>query len=80
MDEPFGALDAKVRKELRQGLRDIHDCTGLTTVLVTHDQDEALELADLAVVMSMGKIEQIGKPQDIRARPATPFVRDFISA
>jgi sulfate transport system ATP-binding protein len=80
LDEPFGALDAKVRKELRQGLRDIHDTTGLTTVFVTHDQDEAMELADLVVVMSMGKIEQIGKPQEIRARPATAFVRDFISA
>lgn len=80
LDEPFGALDAKVRKELRQGLRDIHDETGLTTVFVTHDQDEAMELADLVVVMSMGRIEQIGKPQDIRAKPATPFVRDFISA
>ena len=80
LDEPFGALDAKVRKELRQGLRDIHDTTGLTTVFVTHDQDEAMELADLVVVMSMGKIEQIGKPQDIRARPASAFVREFISA
>lgn len=80
LDEPFGALDARVRKELRQGLRDIHDTTGLTTVFVTHDQEEAMELADLVVVMSMGRIEQIGKPQDIRARPATLFVRDFISA
>ena len=80
LDEPFGALDAKVRKELRQGLRDIHDTTGLTTVFVTHDQEEAMELADLVVVMSMGKIEQIGKPHDIRARPATQFVRDFITA
>lgn len=80
LDEPFGALDAKVRRELRQGLRDIHDTTGLTTVFVTHDQEEAMELADLVVVMSMGRIEQIGKPQDIRARPATPFVREFISA
>ncbi|MGZ3217829.1 sulfate/molybdate ABC transporter ATP-binding protein [Paracoccus sp. T5] len=80
LDEPFGALDAKVRKELRQGLRDIHDETGLTTVFVTHDQDEAMELADLVVVMSMGRIEQIGRPADIRARPATPFVRDFIGA
>ena len=80
LDEPFGALDAKVRKELRQGLRDIHDETGLTTVFVTHDQDEAMELADLVVVMSMGRIEQIGKPQDIRARPATDFVRDFITS
>jgi sulfate/thiosulfate transport system ATP-binding protein len=84
LDEPFGALDAKVRKELRQGLRDIHDETGLTTVFVTHDQDEAMELADLVVVMSGsqsgGRIEQIGKPQDIRARPATRFVKDFIAA
>ena len=80
LDEPFGALDAKVRKELRQGLREIHDTTGLTTVFVTHDQDEAMELADLVVVMSMGRIEQIGRPADIRARPATAFVRDFIGA
>ncbi len=80
LDEPFGALDAKVRKELRQGLRDIHDTTGLTTVFVTHDQDEAMELADLVVVMSMGRIEQVGKPEDIRARPKTPFVREFITA
>ncbi|WP_411840493.1 sulfate/molybdate ABC transporter ATP-binding protein [Paracoccus sp. ME4] len=80
LDEPFGALDAKVRKELRQGLRDIHDETGLTSVFVTHDQDEAMALADLVVVMSMGRIEQIGKPADIRARPATDFVRDFIAA
>jgi sulfate/thiosulfate transport system ATP-binding protein len=80
LDEPFGALDAKVRKELRQGLRDIHDTTGLTTVFVTHDQEEAMELADLVVVMSMGRIEQVGKPEDIRTRPRTEFVRDFIAA
>jgi sulfate/thiosulfate transport system ATP-binding protein len=80
LDEPFGALDAKVRKELRQGLRDIHDTTGLTTVFVTHDQEEAMQLADLVVVMSMGRIEQVGKPEDIRARPKTEFVREFISA
>ena len=79
LDEPFGALDARVRKELRQGLREIHDTTGLTTIFVTHDQDEAMELADLVVVMSMGRIEQVGKPADIRARPQTNFVRDFIS-
>lgn len=79
LDEPFGALDARVRKELRQGLRDIHDQTGLTTVFVTHDQEEAMELADLVVVMSMGRIEQIGQPKDIRERPATPFVREFIT-
>jgi sulfate transport system ATP-binding protein len=80
LDEPFGALDAKVRKELRQGLRDIHDTTGLTTIFVTHDQEEAMELADLVVVMSMGRIEQVGKPSDIRARPANDFVRDFTAA
>ena len=79
LDEPFGALDARVRKELRQGLREIHDTTGLTTVFVTHDQDEAMELADLVVVMSMGRIEQIGKPSDIRARPKTQFVREFLA-
>ncbi len=80
LDEPFGALDAKVRKQLRQGLRDIHDATGLTTVFVTHDQEEAMELADLVVVMSMGRIEQVGKPEDIRARPKSEFVREFITA
>jgi sulfate/thiosulfate transport system ATP-binding protein len=80
LDEPFGALDAKVRKELRHGLREIHDTTGLTTVFVTHDQEEAMELADLVVVMSMGRIEQVGRPDDIRARPKTDFVREFISA
>ena len=79
LDEPFGALDAKVRRELRQGLRDIHDTTGLTSVFVTHDQDEAMELADLVVVMSMGRIEQVGSPEDIRARPKTQFVREFIT-
>ena len=79
LDEPFGALDARVRKELRQGLREIHDTTGLTTIFVTHDQEEAMELADLVVVMSMGRIEQVGRPSDIRAKPATAFVRDFIT-
>ena len=73
LDEPFGALDAKVRKELRQGLRDIHDTTGLTTVFVTHDQDEAMELADLVVVMSMGRIEQIGKPAGHPRPPRHPL-------
>jgi sulfate transport system ATP-binding protein len=80
LDEPFGALDAKVRKELRQGLREIHDRTGLTTVFVTHDQEEAMELADLVIVMSMGRIEQVGKPSEIRAKPASDFVRDFTAA
>ncbi|WP_316015107.1 sulfate ABC transporter ATP-binding protein [Roseobacter sp. HKCCA0434] len=80
LDEPFGALDAKVRKELRKGLREIHDRTGLTTVFVTHDQEEAMELADLIVVMSMGRIEQVGPPADIRAKPASDFVRTFTAA
>lgn len=80
LDEPFGALDARVRKELRTGLREIHDQTGLTTVFVTHDQEEAMELADLVVVMSMGRIEQIGTPHEIRARPATRFVAEFVES
>ena len=80
LDEPFGALDAKVRKELRKGLREIHDSTGLTTIFVTHDQEEAMELADLVVVMSMGRIEQVGPPADIRAKPASEFVRTFTAA
>src|SRR5207344_1063790 len=78
LDEPFGALDAKVRKDLRRWLREIHDRTGHTTVFVTHDQEEALELADRVVVMSKGKIEQVGSADDIYDRPATPFVFDFI--
>lgn len=72
------AADAKVRRALRQGLRDILDETGLTTVFVPHDQEAATDLADLVVVMSVGWIQQIGKPQDIRARPPTTFVRDVI--
>jgi sulfate transport system ATP-binding protein len=78
LDEPFGALDAKVRKELRRWLREIHDRTGHTTVFVTHDQEEALELADRVVVMSQGRIEQVGSADDIFDNPATPFVFDFI--
>ncbi|MFQ8430759.1 sulfate/molybdate ABC transporter ATP-binding protein [Amaricoccus sp. W119] len=80
LDEPFGALDARVRRELRGGLREIHDQTGLTTIFVTHDQEEAMQLADLVVVMSMGRIEQVGTPQDIRSRPATPFVAEFVDS
>jgi len=80
LDEPFGALDAAVRRELRAGLRQIHDATGITTVFVTHDRDEAMELADLVVVMSMGRIEQIGRPADLRERPETAFVREFLRA
>lgn len=78
LDEPFGALDAQVRKELRRWLREIHDKTGHTTVFVTHDQDEALELADRVVVMSQGRIEQVGTPDEIYDRPNSPFVYGFI--
>ena len=78
LDEPFGALDAKVRKELRRWLREIHDKTKHTTVFVTHDQDEALELADRVVVMSQGKIEQIGTPDEVYDRPNSPFAYSFI--
>ncbi len=78
LDEPFGALDALVRKELRRWLREIHDKTGHTTVFVTHDQDEALELADRVVVMSQGRIEQIGTPDEVYDDPNSPFVYGFI--
>jgi sulfate/thiosulfate transport system ATP-binding protein len=78
LDEPFGALDAKVRKELRRWLREFHDRTGHTTVFVTHDQEEALELADRVVVMSQGKIEQVGTADDVYDRPNSPFVFSFI--
>jgi sulfate transport system ATP-binding protein len=78
LDEPFGALDAKVRKELRRWLREVHDRTGHTTIFVTHDQEEALELADRVAVLNKGRIEQVGSADDIYDRPATPFVFDFI--
>jgi sulfate transport system ATP-binding protein len=78
LDEPFGALDAKVRIELRRSLRDIHDTTGLTTIFVTHDQEEALDLADRVAVMNVGSIEQIGTPGEIYENPGTPFVFDFL--
>lgn len=78
LDEPFGALDAKVRKELRRWLREFHDRTGHTTVFVTHDQEEALELADRVVVMSQGRIEQVGSADDVYDRPGSPFVHRFI--
>src|SRR5512135_774262 len=77
LDEPFGALDAKVRRELRRWLLEIHNKTGHTTVFVTHDQEEALELADRVVVMSEGKIEQIGTPDQIYDTPNSPFVFSF---
>ena len=78
LDEPFGALDAKVRKDLRKWLRQFHNEIGVTTVFVTHDQEEALELADVVVVMNAGAIEQIGSPQEIFDHPATPFVYEFL--
>ncbi|MFG1371279.1 sulfate ABC transporter ATP-binding protein [Xanthobacter oligotrophicus] len=78
LDEPFGALDAKVRKELRRWLRHLHEEVPVTSVLVTHDQEEALELADRVVVMGRGKIEQVGSPADVYQNPATAFVHDFI--
>jgi sulfate transport system ATP-binding protein len=78
LDEPFGALDAKVRKELRRWLRRLHDEMHLTSVFVTHDQEEALELADRVAVMSEGKIEQVGTPDDVYHRPETAFVYEFM--
>ncbi len=78
LDEPFGALDTKVRKELRGELRRIHDATGVTTILVTHDQEEAMALADRVVLMNHGRIEQIGTPEELDAAPASPFVFEFL--
>jgi sulfate transport system ATP-binding protein len=78
LDEPFGALDAQVRKELRRWLRRLHDELHITSIFVTHDQEEALEVADRIVVMNKGKIEQIGSPDDVYAKPASPFVYQFI--
>jgi sulfate transport system ATP-binding protein len=78
LDEPFGALDAKVRKDLRRWLREVHDRTGLTSIFVTHDQEEALDLADRVVVMDHGCIEQVDTPEMVWERPATAFVCDFL--
>ncbi len=78
LDEPFGALDAKVRKDLRRWLRRLHDEIQLTSVFVTHDQEEALEVADRVVVFNQGKIEQIGVPDEVYDHPATPFVYGFL--
>ena len=78
LDEPFGALDAKVRKDLRRWLRGVHDTMGLTSVFVTHDQEEALDLADRVVVMNHGVIEQIDTPDAVYNRPASAFVCDFL--
>jgi sulfate transport system ATP-binding protein len=78
LDEPFGALDAKVRKELRRWLRHIHDQTDVTTLFVTHDQEEALDLADRVVLLNKGRIEQIGRPEEVYANPASAFVYEFL--
>ncbi|MCW5671948.1 MAG: sulfate ABC transporter ATP-binding protein, partial [Hydrogenophaga sp.] len=78
LDEPFGALDAKVRKELRRWLRRLHDELHVTSVFVTHDQEEALEVADRVVLMNQGQIEQIGAPQEVWEHPASPFVYGFL--
>jgi sulfate transport system ATP-binding protein len=78
LDEPFGALDAKVRKELRDWLRRLHDEMHVTTVFVTHDQEEALEVSDSLVIINEGRIEQIGSPDDLYDRPASDFVLSFL--
>ncbi len=78
LDEPFGALDAKVRKELRRWLRRLHDELHITSIFVTHDQEEALEVADKVVVINKGKIEQIGSPQEVYDHPVSPFVYQFL--
>jgi sulfate transport system ATP-binding protein len=78
LDEPFGALDAKVRKELRRWLRRLHDELHVTSIFVTHDQEEALEVADRVVLMNGGRVEQIGSPQEVWEHPASPFVYGFL--
>ena len=78
LDEPFGALDAKVRKDLRRWLRELHERTGHTTVFVTHDQEEALELADRVAILNAGKLEQVGTTDEVYDRPASPFVMSFV--
>ncbi|MDA8234100.1 MAG: sulfate ABC transporter ATP-binding protein [Clostridia bacterium] len=78
LDEPFGALDAKVRKELRRWLRRLHDELHITSVFVTHDQEEALDVADRIVILNEGRIEQLGSPEEVYERPQTPFVYNFL--
>ena len=80
LDEPFGALDAKVRKELRRWLRRLHDEFNVTSVFVTHDQEEAMDVADRVVIMNEGKIEQIGTPEEVYEHPENPFVYDFLGS
>jgi sulfate transport system ATP-binding protein len=78
LDEPFGALDAKVRADLRRWLRQLHDTLRLTAVLVTHDQEEALEVADRVVLLNEGRVQQVGTPDEVYDHPATPFVYNFL--
>ena len=78
LDEPFGALDAKVRRELRRWVRKLHDDVGITSVFVTHDQEEAFELADRVSILNKGKIEQLGTPEEVYQNPASPFVLKFL--
>jgi sulfate transport system ATP-binding protein len=78
LDEPFGALDARVRKDLRRWIRELHDETGQTTIFVTHDQDEALELADRVAILHQGRLEQIGTPDEVHEEPASAFVMSFV--
>jgi sulfate transport system ATP-binding protein len=78
LDEPFGALDAKVRKELRRWLRRLHENLHVTSIFVTHDQEEALEVADRVVLMNSGQVEQVGSPQEVWDNPASPFVYGFL--
>lgn len=78
LDEPFGALDAKVRKELRRWLRKLHDEFNVTSIFVTHDQEEALDVANRIIVMNQGKIEQVGTPEEVYDNPKSPFVYDFL--
>ncbi|MBL8770815.1 MAG: sulfate/molybdate ABC transporter ATP-binding protein, partial [Phenylobacterium sp.] len=78
LDEPFGALDAQVRRELRRWLRDLHDRAGVTTVFVTHDQEEALDLADRVAILNAGELVQLGSPAEVYEQPATPFVFGFL--
>jgi sulfate transport system ATP-binding protein len=78
LDEPFGALDAKVRRELRRWLRKLHDDVGITSVFVTHDQEEALEVSDRIAVMNQGRIEQVGTPEEVYDQPANAFVYNFL--
>ncbi len=80
LDEPFGALDAKVRKELRQWMRNLHDKIRVTSVFVTHDQEEAMEVADRVVILNQGRIEQIGSPSEVISNPQNNFVREFLDS